>query len=134
MRNLIHTSFIASLLAVFGCGSSATTNPEPSGPSVSVSYQSGPLADVEVSLHATSTGPSIAKAVSASDGRANFPDVPSPEPAEYFVSLQSLGDGGWILDQKFAGADNGLRIKPLADNQQQKIKLPRGAVRPLTSN
>ncbi len=132
MKIAFNTSVIVFTLAMIGCGSGDEARTEPGGPSVAVSYQAGPLADVEVCLHATSTGPVLAKAISASDGRARFADLPSPEPTEYFVSLQSLGDGGWILDSKFAAAANsGFRLKPLAGNDPQNIDLPRGAVRPL---
>ncbi len=135
MKTSFNACLIASMFSVVGCGPGDTARSEPNGPSVAVSYQSDPLADVEVSLHATSTGPALAKAISASDGRAHFADVPSPEPTQYFVSLQSQSDGGWILDSKFAAAANsGFRLKPLAGNDQQTIELPRGAVRPLTPN
>lgn len=132
MKMSFHSCLIVLTLAITGCGNRDTRQTQTSGPSVAVSYESQPLADVEVSLHATSTGLAIAKAISTSDGRAYFTEVPSPEPAEYFVSLQSLSDGGWILNSKYSATNCGLRLKPLAINEQQKIELPRGAVRPLT--
>lgn len=134
MKNSIKAYLALTALVIAGCGSGDRSRSGSSGPSVAVSYQSDPLPDVEVSLHATPTGPALAKAISASDGRAHFANVPSPEPTEYFVSLQSLGDGGWILDSKFAATNSGVRLKPLANHDQQTIELPRGAVRPLTPN
>lgn len=70
MKIAFNTSVIVFTLAMIGCGSGDEARTEPGGPSVAVSYQAGPLADVEVCLHATSTGPVLAKAISASDGRA----------------------------------------------------------------
>ncbi|MCO8123087.1 hypothetical protein NHH03_15170 [Stieleria sp. TO1_6] len=133
MKIAFSACLIASIFSVVGCVDGDEVGSAPSGPSVAVSYQSDPLADVEVSLHATLAGPVLAKAISASDGRAHFAEIPSPEPTEYFVALQSQGDGGWMLDSKFAkAAGNNLRLKPFAANDQQKIELPRGAIRPLT--
>ncbi|WP_146405657.1 carboxypeptidase regulatory-like domain-containing protein [Allorhodopirellula heiligendammensis] len=128
-----HSVYLCMLLNVVfaGCGESPTS--VVSGPSVMVTYESQPLADVQVTLHATETGPALAQAVSASDGRAYFQNMPLPEPSEYLVSLQSLGDGGWILDPKYAqAAKSRLRLQPLTDSELQTIELPRGAVSALT--
>jgi hypothetical protein len=74
----------------------------------------------------------VAKAVSGIDGQVDFVDLPSPEPDEYFVSLQSLGDGGWILDPQFASAtESGLRLQAIDTNNRQTIDLPSGVVRSL---
>ncbi|TWT73313.1 hypothetical protein [Allorhodopirellula solitaria] len=106
---------------------------DPNGPSVLVTYQSQPLADVQVCLHESASGPVLAQAVSAADGQATFREIPAPEPSEYSVSLQSLSDGGWILDPKYTNPAKSLvRLAPLGDGDPQTIELPRGAVRPLT--
>src|SRR5690606_25709283 len=95
-------------------------------------YQSRPLADVLVRLHGSESGPVLAQAVSTSDGRASFHSVPDPEPGEYCVSLQSLGNGDWILDGEYGQAANRLvRLAPFADHHQQTIELPPSAVHPL---
>lgn len=126
---------IASTLSVIGCGSGNPSSSDDDGPAVAVMYQSDPLADVHVRLHAEPTGAVIAQAISSADGIARFAETPSPEPSAYFVSLASLGDGGWILDTKYLKpADSGMKLKPLADNDRQRIELPRGAVRPLEPN
>ncbi len=119
-------------LAIAGCGGDDPASPDFTGPRVTITYDSAPLADVQIRLHATQSGSSLAYAVSAADGIARFPQLPVPEPTEYFVSLESIGDGGWILDQKFTTTStSGIRLKPLVDNASQQIALPRGAVRPL---
>jgi hypothetical protein len=124
---------IALLLVVStGCGSHGTAGPIADAPRVTVVYESNPLADVHVRLLASMTGPELAQAITSADGHAHFPSLPSPEPDQYFVSLESSGDGGWILDTKFADAGkNGLTLRPFSEASQQQIELPRNAVRSL---
>lgn len=131
MKTLYLCLTITCAIAMNGCNGDGES-PATHGPAVMVSYQSGPLADVQVRLHEFESGPVLAQAVSASDGRAAFRTVPDPEPSEYCVSLQSIGDGGWILDAKYGEASKShVRLAPLADHDEQTIELPRGAVRPL---
>lgn len=129
---ILHRCFaVPWAIAMIGCNGDHES-PAPHAPAVLLSYQSGPLADVQVRLHESESGPVLAQAVSASDGRASFHIVPDPEPSAYFVSMQSIGDGGWILDAKYGEASKShVRLAPLAAHDQQTIELPRGAVRPL---
>ena len=126
---------LATMLMIAGCGDGGAGTQPVDGPGVMIRYQSKPLADVQVRLHAEASGPPVAQAVSASDGVARFAGIPSPEPEEYFVSLASLGDGGWMLDTKYLKpADSGFTLKPLSSDARQRIEIPRGAVRLLQEN
>lgn len=116
---------------VAGCGDDAAL-PTPTGPAVLVQYQSEPLADVHVRLLASTGGPVLSQAITQSDGQARFIDLPSPEPEVYFVSIESVGDGGWMLNRKVTDRTTAsLRLKPLAENPLQSIDLPLGSVQPL---
>ncbi len=135
MKTITPRFLTASVILIAGCGDAGPVASAPDGPGVAVIYESSPLADVQVRLHASPTGPVIAQGVSAANGTARFAETPTPEPSEYFVSLASLGDGGWILDAKYLEpADSGIKLKPLATTDGQRIEIPRGAVRPLTPN
>ncbi|MGB7328846.1 MAG: hypothetical protein WBD31_28465 [Rubripirellula sp.] len=134
MKKFFVCIFVALAFLNVGCGDAGPDNDPSSGQGVAVIYESDLLADVQVRLHASPTGPIIAQAISASDGVARFTETPSPEPDQYFVSLASVSDGGWMLDAKFLGADNGIQLNPLATHAGQRIELPRGAVRLLTSS
>lgn len=126
-----HVLLALCLGVVVGCGDDAAA-PMPGGPAVLVRYQSEPLADVHVRLLASAGGPVLSQAITQSDGQANFVDLPSPEPEVYFVSLESLGDGGWMLNRKVIDRTTAsLRLKPLAENPSQSIDLPPGSVQPL---
>lgn len=126
---------LGTMLMIAGCSDGGPGMQPVDGPGVMIRYQSKPLADVQVRLHAEASGPPIAQAVSAADGVARFADIPSPEPDEYFVSLASLGDGGWMLDTKYLNpADSGFTLKPLSSDDRQRIEIPRGAVRTLQEN
>ncbi|EMI15339.1 signal peptide protein [Rhodopirellula maiorica SM1] len=133
MKTLASVLLIPAILAFSGCGGldSGPTDSDSAG--VAVTYRSDPLADVHVRLHGSATGPVLAAAISSTDGIARFEHMPSPQPDEYFVSLCSLSDGGWILDAKYLKpSDSGLKLKSLATGEVQPIELPRSAVRPLT--
>ncbi|WP_372716673.1 hypothetical protein [Novipirellula sp.] len=133
MKTLASTLLIPSLLTLSGCGSLQPGPTETDGVCVAVTYGSDRLADVHVRLHGSATGPVLAQAISSTDGIARFDPMPSPQPDEYFVSLCSLSDGGWILDAKYLKPDvSGLKLKPLAEGDVHSIRLPRGAVRSLT--
>ena len=135
MRMINFSLLFAFALALTGCNDSGSASSIDGGPAITVLYGSDPLADVEVRLHASPTGPVISQAISASDGVAHFANPPSPEPDAYFVSLASHGDGGWMLDSKYLKpAKTGMKLEPLAINDSQKIELPKGAVRPLAPN
>lgn len=116
-------------LATSGCGESPA---DVSGaPLVQVLYQGKPLSDVQVRLHESRGGPVLAQSVSQTDGNAYFTEVPSPEPTEYFVTVESLGDGGWILDAK--ACEEITALKSLENEPKQRIEIPDGAVKALPS-
>lgn len=129
---MIKPALLASCLCVVvGCGDDAAS-PISTGPVVLVQYQSEPLADVHVRLLSSASGPVLTQAITQRNGQAIFVDLPSPEPEAYFVSLESVGDGGWILNPKITDrAIAPLRLKPLTDNPLQSIQLPPGSVQPL---
>jgi len=135
VKLIVSVSLLASAIVIAGCGGTDSGAIPSTGPSVAVIYESNPLADVQVRLHAGPTGPVITQSISAADGTARFSGVPSPEPDEYFVSLESLSDGGWMLDAKYSqAADSGMTLKPLVTNDGQRIEIPSGAVRSLNIN
>ena len=76
----------------------------------------------------------LAQSVSRQNGNAYFVDVPSPEPQKYFVTVESLSDGGWMLDasacQKLSQS---ISLKALESSPGQRIEIPDGAVHPLSS-
>ena len=125
-------AIVVLFIAATGCGDDGTAVSLADLPRVTVIYESHPLADVHVRLRASTTGPELAHAITSTDGHAHFPSLPSPEPDQYFISLESSGDGGWILDPKFTDAGkNGLTLRQFSDVSQKQIELPRNAVRSL---
>jgi len=131
-------SWIGTILAAVvmtGCSENRQPVAASSGHHVVVMYQADPLADVHVRLYATPDGPVLAEAISAMNGHVHFDRLPSPQPAEYFVSLESISDGGWMLDSKFGkAATSALRLKSLDEKTSQQLTLPRGAVRPFSTH
>ena len=117
-----------------GCGSTSVVD-ETRSPIVMVDYDGHPLADVHVRLHDSSGGSIVAQAITRDDGQAVFSDLPSPEPAKYFVSLESVGDGGWILDTHLIERHHdALELSPFMDLRIQRIVLPPRSVQSLTPN
>lgn len=122
---------VVLIVTFYGCTGGDSNSPR-TGPSVSVVYQSNPIADVQIRLHDATTGSVVAQALTSSDGQAYFSKLPYPEPTEYAVSLDSVGDGGWTIDEQYTNAkDSGLRLAPLASNEQQQIDLPEDALQSL---
>lgn len=124
------TVFLCGLIA--GCGEKLPSPPPPNLPAIKVVYQSGPVANVHVQLHASDNGPVLARAITSTDGKARFVDLPNPEPSEYFVSLESVSDGSWILDPKLTQRfTKTLRLDPLTQNANQSIELPPRSIQSL---
>lgn len=123
--------FTIAVIAInVGCGGDRSAELE--GRSVLVSFGNDPLADVQVNLHDSSAGPVISSAVTDGAGIARFAELPNPEPEQYWVSLISISDGGWILDNKYLEAQaSGLQLGPIEGFERQTIRLPSDAVRPL---
>ncbi|SMP64236.1 hypothetical protein SAMN06265222_108190 [Neorhodopirellula lusitana] len=131
----LHLAPMMVLATLVGCDSDGPSTAAMDSPHVQVLYQDGPLPDVCVRLHETQEGPVLAQAISQHDGRARFTELPSPAPDQYFVSMESVSDGGWLLDSKITQAkQNAIRLDSFTQSPQQTIQLPRGAVRSLTTN
>ncbi|MEO1616903.1 MAG: hypothetical protein AAFV88_13690 [Planctomycetota bacterium] len=126
--------FVASI-ALCGCSDSTPGSNHPDGPLVRVMYQGKPLGDVQVMLHASKGSPVIAQSISRQDGNAYFTEVPSPEPPEYYVTVESVGDGGWMLDPKACQQlSKSISLQSLESSPQQQLEIPNGAVRPLMNS
>lgn len=95
-------------------------------------YSDDPVADVEIRLLSAPDGQVLARASTQADGRAHI-SPPSPEPDEYFVAMESLGDGGWVLRPSVVTPlMKQIRLRPFADQPVQQIVLPNGAIKALT--
>lgn len=117
-----------------GCGETHSQADVSGSPYVSVTHQGKPLPDVQVRLHEHAGGPVIAQSISRPDGNAYFTDVPSPEPTKYFVTVESLGDGGWMLDTKACEElSKSVSLEPLESVSSQRIEIPKRAVKILSS-
>ena len=118
-----------------GCSESDASGDVSGAPFVHVEYEGQPLANVQVFLRGSRSGPVLAQSISRQDGNAYFTQLPSPEPSKYFVTVESLGDGGWILD---ADACQQLTestfLQSLTSSPVQRIELPDGAVHPIYSS
>ncbi len=126
---------LLSCICFCGCDSSPQSDTGSGGPSITVVYEDQPLADVQVRLHEAAQGPVLAQAITSDEGRAVFRDLQSPEPSEYFVSMDSLSDGGWILNPKVVKpALDAIRVQPFATNTNQQIELPSRSIQSLQPN
>lgn len=123
IRPLNLLCLLATLVPVLGCRDVAA--PETAVGKVQVVYDGEPVVDVQVRLHAIEGGPVVAQAVTDGQGMAPFMECPSPEPDAYFVSLESVSDGSWMLDpdvvQRAAAA---WKLQPFATQPEQTLKLP----------
>ncbi|MCG8648935.1 MAG: hypothetical protein MI861_03835, partial [Pirellulales bacterium] len=102
-RNSLLGRYVCVLLGCVSAISCRDTNSQvdiSGAPFVRVMYQGQPLGDVQVRLHETRGGPVLAQSISRQDGNAYFTQLPSPEPPKYFITVESLSDGGWILNAK----------------------------------
>jgi hypothetical protein len=137
-----HRSFIwyVALLAITtGCTGGATvSNASVAGPQVSIVYEKSPLADCHITLHVRSgsefreqwQGLSGANGV-ATLTLASGANTSLPLAGSYRASLVSHGDGGWLLDTRFADPKTSGIDVSLAETTTAEVKLPAGAVKPL---
>lgn len=124
---------LGSVIAI-GCGKSHSQADLSGAPYVSITHQGKPLPDVQVRLHEHAGGPVIVQSISRRDGNAYFTDVPAPEPAKYFVTVESISDGGWMLDSKACEElSKSVSLEPLESASSQQIEIPKHAVKILTS-
>lgn len=120
---------VLGFVVIGGC---EAESPHDESAIVTVLYDGKPLADVSVRLHDRIDGPPLTQAITQDNGEARLPNIPSPEPAEYFVSLESFSDGGWILDPRATQrSGNALKLKSFAERLHQEIELPANSVKPL---
>ncbi|EMI58539.1 hypothetical protein [Rhodopirellula sallentina] len=123
----------ACAIVTFGCEAASHTESANPTASVQVVYESEPLANVQIMLKQTADGPALTHAISDRLGVARFKEMPEPEPAEYVIAMESLSDGGWILDRKVVGKFcDSLRLKPFSQSPNQIIELPKRAVQLLS--
>ena len=114
---------LGSLLAS-GCSDSSSPADISGQPFVRVLYQGQPLGDVQVKLHETLEGPALTHSISRQDGNAYFTQVPSPEPSRYFVTVESISDGGWILDSEACQKlSESISLEPLESSRDQRIEI-----------
>ncbi|QDV66438.1 hypothetical protein Poly24_01240 [Rosistilla carotiformis] len=134
MIKTISLSILVSLLAIVGCSDSSSESSNQS-PTILLRYKGDPLANVRVQLHDSESGPVVAAAISDPTGQARFKQVSPSGGPQYFVSVESISDGGWILDPKLGDpATSGLSIPTFDSTSQQphELDLPPSAVRLLT--
>lgn len=138
--NVPYETLLRSVCGLFACAlvsgcSETNSRVDISGlPFIQVMYQGEPIGDVQVRLHQIQGGPVIAQSVSRLDGYAYFSQVPSPEPSRYFVSLDSISDGSWMLDSEACQKlSQQIALNPLESSPGQRIEIPDGAVHPISS-
>lgn len=135
---------LTMIMAIVGCTQGAGVTTSAVGPRVKVIYEGSPLADVQVSVYVDRTAAKpILQGITNAEGIAVLLPIddgtspgtsPGTTGAETSlpVTLQSLGDGGWMLDAKLAELARGqltLRISP--SDPPPMIEIPRGGVKPL---
>lgn len=120
-----------AVLLVSGCGGPSTLQPT-SGPGVRFTCEGSPVANLLVRLHASPEGPCVGQGITSDDGVARFSELPQPLPQRWYVALESIGDGGWMLDTRYAtpGA-SGLTVERLEAEQPVTLELPAKAMRSL---
>lgn len=117
-----------------GCSESNSRADLIGKPFVNVTYQGKPLSDVQINLHDGQGGAVLAQSISGQDGNAYFTEVPSPEPPRYSVTVESIGDGGWMLNPEACQELSKITfLAPLESTQEQRIEIPAGAVQTLAS-
>lgn len=134
ITNLGNARRLVYVFAVVLCMSAGCERESQDEPSVSVTilYEGMPLANVNVRLHDGLDGPMLAQSITRDDGRALIANVPSPEPDQYFVSLESISDGGWILDSRAIQRSGSVfKLMPFREKPQQEIELPPRSIKPL---
>jgi len=122
-------------LLIAGCGSPTDGIADNDGPRLQVQYEGHPIADVHVRLHASENGDAVLQGITDRNGQIRFADVPLSEPNEYFVSMESVGDGDWILDTKrLEKSQTPMRLQPFGTTPEQHLTLPPKSIRSLTRN
>lgn len=124
--------FVLAALELSGCGTPTTLQPT-TGPGVRFLCEGSPVANLHVRLHASPDEPFLLQGVTADDGIVRFGELPEPVPDRWYVAVESLGDGGWMLDPRYATPDaNGLTVDRLDEQQPATLELPKRAMRVLS--
>lgn len=124
--------FVLAALELAGCGTSTTLQPT-TGPGVRFLCEGIPVANLHVRLHASPDEPFLLQGVTADDGIVRFGQLPEPVPDRWYVAVESLGDGGWMLDPRYATpGGNGLTVDRLDEQQPATLELPKRAMRVLS--
>lgn len=127
---LLPILFFAAVMCS-GCGGGKTLQPA-EGPGIRVTYEDQPLAGLHVRLHATDSADALAQGVTGVDGVVRFSKLPSPAPPEWRLSMESIGDGGWILSSVYADPSTSqLMVEAMDEQNPPTVKLPQGAVQSL---
>ncbi len=120
-------------IATLGCETQTQPDVDNSKASVQIVYQNEPLANVLIVLKTPKAGAPLTRSISDRSGRASFQSLPSPEPEQYAVFMESNSDGGWILDSRIMTKFcDSLRLKPFSQVPNQIIELPKRAVQSLS--
>jgi hypothetical protein len=129
MKNL---RLVLAVLLMTGCGGPTTLQPA-AGPGVRFTCEGSPVANLLVRLHASPEGPCLGQGITADDGVVRFSELPQPLPERWYVALESVGDGGWMLDARYATPSaNGLTLERLEEEQPATLELPAKAIRSLS--
>lgn len=114
------------------CGRPATLQPA-TGVGVRFLCEGAPVANLLVRLHPSPDEPFVAQGITADDGIARFSKLPNPLPERWYVALESVGDGGWMLDPRYATpSPEGLTVDSLHEQDPPTIELPRQSIRLLS--
>lgn len=136
--------FIVALLfpSLFlaGCSGNGDTSVS-SGYSVRIQFQQQPLADVHVMLYEQAGGPLVLEGWTTVDGTADLkipdgssfsPKSSTGAPLEFAAGVHSASDGGWILQPKYADAEQGkLSVTFAVGEHSALLELPKDAVKTL---
>lgn len=125
-------------LVTGGCGDTAFTGRD--GYPVKILYDENPIGGVEVRLYEKSRlseGQPAYVGFSDRGGVALLAPVESDAPAigavQWTVALSSDGDGSWMLDPQWNDpAKSGLELTIAAGDDVPVLRLPQGAIRPLS--
>lgn len=129
MKNLL---VVLAALGLAGCGAPTTLQPT-AGPGVRFTCEGSPVANLHVRLHASPNEPFLLQGITAVDGLVRFGELPQPLPERWYVAVESLGDGGWMLDPRYASpSENGLTVERLDEQQPATLELPKRAMRILS--
>jgi len=132
MRLMNRSPWLLVFLWAAGCGGQTTLQPA-SGPGIRFLCEGAPVANLHVRLHISPDEPFLAQGITTDDGIVRFNKLPQPPPELWYVALESVGDGGWMLDPQYATpGKSGLTVTTLDEAQPPTVELPKVAMRSLS--